>query len=164
MSDHVSRMLSEARNRLHDADILATSLRAASDSAALLRILALEVLLKAAVHSANSTYKRNHNYAALWEALAPEVTAAVLRASDQADPGRLSVEAIPSLLKNWEFVFKKARYYYEFYENYSLAEQAELGELWLSLGAPEGEAEVRYLPSELRALTAGLLAHLDNVA
>jgi hypothetical protein len=48
MDDHVARMVEEAKDRLHDAEVLAQTLRTPSDSAYLLRILAVEVLLKAA--------------------------------------------------------------------------------------------------------------------
>lgn len=45
MSDRIRRMYSEAQDRLHDADLLATSLDTRSDSQAIIRILAFEVLL-----------------------------------------------------------------------------------------------------------------------
>jgi len=77
MNDHVARMLSAAQDRLNDADILAESGRAASDSASLLRILALEVLLKAAQAAVLGKYKRSHNYSVLWESLPPATKAAV---------------------------------------------------------------------------------------
>lgn len=50
-------------------------------------------------------------------------------------------------------VFKRARYYYEFYEGYALEELRELGEYWERLGAPESEVEVRYFPAERRAVS-----------
>ena len=49
MPDHIVRMYQEAQDRLHDADILAQSLCARSDSQAIIRILAFEVLLKCAL-------------------------------------------------------------------------------------------------------------------
>lgn len=56
--DHVRvrliRMLAEAKARRHDADILGQLLSTRSDSQAFLRVLAFEVLLKAAVISAGA--------------------------------------------------------------------------------------------------------------
>ena len=79
MDDHTARMLSEAQDRLHDADILSHSLAAVSDSASLLRILALEVLLKAWLYSQRISFKRNHNYKALWGAFSQTSQAAIIK-------------------------------------------------------------------------------------
>ena len=49
MTDHAKRMFSEALDRINDADILAGSLETQSDSQAIIRILAFEVLLKCAL-------------------------------------------------------------------------------------------------------------------
>jgi HEPN domain-containing protein len=164
MNDHTARMLAEAEARLHDADVLSRSLVAESDSACLLRILALEVLLKAALHAKIGKFKRSHDYRSLWGAFDAKSQAAILKEAEALDPGRISADALPALLTNWEFVFRKARYYYEFYENYTLQEQRDLGELWIALGAPESEAEVRYCSEELRALIHGLIVHIRNAA
>ena len=64
----------------------------------------------------------------------------------------------------YRFVFERARYHYELYENYSLKEQTELGELWIALGAPSNEAVVQYFPFELTCLIAGLTAYNTNAA
>ena len=157
-------MLAEAEGRLCDAEILSRSLAATSDSAELLRILALEVLLKTWLCAKSVKLRRNHNYRGLWDAFEQDAQDSVLLGAAVVDPGRLSAATVPILLSNWETVFKKARYYYEFYEDYSLHEQHELGQFWISIGAPESEAEVRYFPEELRALTHGLIAHIRSTA
>jgi HEPN domain-containing protein len=162
MNDHVARMLSDAQDRLNDADILAESGRAALDSAALLRILALEVLLKAAQLAALGKYKRSHEYSVLWDALPPATKAIVLSVAKQRFPGYADFSNLDALLKDWEYVFTKGRYYFELYEGYTLQQQRELGELWVSLGAPEEEAEVRFHPFELQALAEGLVAYVKN--
>lgn len=51
----------------------------------------------------------------------------------------------------------------ELYDGYTLAEQRELGELWVSLGAPTEEAMVQYHPLELECLTEGLLDYVERV-
>lgn len=162
MNDHVARMLSDAKDRLNDADILAQSLHTASDSTSLLRILALEVLLKAAQLAAMGRYKRSHNYSALWQALPPTAKASVLDVANQRYPDHADLSNLDVLLQDWEYAFTKGRYYFELYENYTLEQQRQLGELWVSLGAPEHEAEVRFHPFELQALTEGLVAYIEN--
>ena len=71
---------------------------------------------------------------------------------------------MPKLLTWYQFVFERARYHYELFAGYSLAEQHELGELWISLGAPSEEALVQYFPLELTCLIHGLKEHLDGTA
>ena len=164
MNDHVARMLSAAQDRLNDADILGQSGRAASDSSSLLRILALEILLKAAQSAVLGKYKRSHNYAVLWEALPPMTKAAVLALAKQRFPGHADFTDLNALFEDWEYAFTKGRYYFELYESYSLQEQRELGEFWISLGAPEHEAEVRYHPLELQAIAEALVACIRDAA
>ncbi|MGH8501761.1 MAG: hypothetical protein ACREVE_04690 [Gammaproteobacteria bacterium] len=166
MNDHVARMLRDAQDRLNDADILSQSGRAASDSASLLRIHALEVLLKAAQVAVlgKCKYKRSHNYSVLWEALPPATRAAVLSVATQRFPGHTDLSDLNALLKDWEFAFTKGRYYFELYETYTLEQQRELGELWVSRGAPEHEAAVRYHPLELQAISEALVAYISHAA
>lgn len=61
-------------------------------------------------------------------------------------------ENLQELLKNYQFIFEKVRYFYEFYEGYTLDEQHELGQFWKDIGAPLDEADVRYYPDELECL------------
>lgn len=162
MNDHVARMLADARRRLHDADLLSQTFRSASDSPALLQVLALEILLKTAQLVALGKYKRSHGYWALWTSLPPSVQSSVLAVAGQRYPGHADLSRLQALLEDWEFAFTRGRYYFERYEGYTLSEQREVGEYWVTLGAPESEAEVRYHPMELSALAHGLIAYIEN--
>ena len=92
-----------------------------------------------------------------------EVAGEILSAAEKRMPGVADLSEIEWLLKNYEFVFKRARYSYEFYEGYTRDEVQELGELWCSLGAPDHEAIVQYKPNELLCLTEALLDYIRRV-
>lgn len=160
MNDHALRMLRDAEDRLNDASVLAANLDTRSDAASLLRILAFEVLLKCAIVVNGGTPPRSHNYWNLWQSLPKLVQNSVLAVAVDRMPGYADLSNLQWLLGNYRFVFEKARYFYEFYEDYTLQDQSELGNFWISLGAPETEAEVQYKPNELTCLTDGLLAHI----
>ena len=162
MSDHIRRMFNEAQERLHDADILAQSLATQSDSQAIIRILAFEVLLKCALLVCGQKAKPNHNYQKLWLGLPGYVQKEVLAVAGQHMPGHADLSHLEELLGWYQFIFEKARYHYELYEGYTLAEQRELGEYWASIGAPTEEAVVQYHPSELQCLIAGLSAFVEK--
>jgi hypothetical protein len=162
MSDHVLRMLAEAESRIHDAEVLGTSLRSESDSQALLNILALEILLKAAQLKHSGTISRSHKYIELWSSLPDHVRAETLRIARDRYPGHADLSNVEKLLCVYEFIFTKARYGYELYEQYTLAEQSALGEEWVSRGAPTEEADIQYFPMELLALLEGLRTVLKN--
>jgi hypothetical protein len=161
MSDQVRRMYNEAHARLHDAEILSRSLRARSDSSAIIRILAFEILLKAALVVARQKPKAHHNYRKLWLGLPGKARKGILAVAKARMPGHADLSNVEDLLRWYQFIFEKARYHYELYEGYSLKEQAELGDLWLSLGAPTHEAVVQYHPDELVCLIAGLNAYVE---
>lgn len=155
-------MFNEAQERLHDADILAQSLDARSDSQAIIRILAFEVLLKCALLVCGQKAKANHNYQKLWLGLPGYVQDEVLVVAAQRMPGHVDLSRLEELLGWYQFIFEKARYHYELYEDYTLDEQSELGEFWVSIGAPTKEAVVQYHPSELQCLIAGLSAFVEK--
>jgi len=69
---------------------------------------------------------------------------------------------LENLLNNYQFIFEKARYYYEFYEGYTLDEQHEYGKLWAEIGAPLEEADVRYYPDELECLIYGVSKYIKE--
>src|SRR5882672_4273985 len=128
MNDQVARMLADAQARLNDAGVLASSLRATSDSVSLLRILALEVLLKAAQLATLGKYHPTHNYTALWAALPETVRASILTTAEHRFPGHADLSDLEVLFGDWKFAFTKGRYYFELYENSTLKEQEEVGE------------------------------------
>jgi hypothetical protein len=116
MNDHIARMLADAQARLHDATLLERSATRASDAPSLLRVLGLEVLLKAAQASETGRYTRTHDYACLWRSLSTATQTSVLRHANETDPTCLRFEDMDPLLRDWEFVFTRARYYFELYE------------------------------------------------
>jgi HEPN domain-containing protein len=163
MNDHVARMLLEAKGRLHDASLLARTVTH-GNSDALLRVLALEILLKASHVVEAQRYPRIHDYSCLWRRLSDNARSAILAGAEQRDPGCLVGKDLDQILRDWEFVFTRSRYYFERYEGYTLQEQHELGKLWIELGAPITEAEVKYHLSELEALCSGLIAYIEHAA
>lgn len=162
MDDRVARMFYEAQDRLHDADILAGSLDTRSDSQAILRILGFEVLLKCALLLSGQEPKNSHNYKKLWLGLPGHVRKKVLEVASARMPSHADLSDLEKKLELWQFVFERARYHYELYENYSLKEHAELGALWEAHGAPSHEAVVQYFPSELQCLVEGLIAYVEG--
>lgn len=85
-----------------------------------------------------------------------------MRVSSECMPGHADLTQLEKLLGWYQFVFEKARYHYEFYENYTLEEQQSLGEYWIELGAPTDEAVVQYYPSELSCLIEGLSSFIET--
>ncbi|WP_394672579.1 hypothetical protein [Limnobacter sp.] len=164
MNDQVNRMFHEAQDRLHDADVLARSLDTRSDSQAILRILGFEILLKCALLLSGQEPKNSHNYKKLWLGLPGHVRKKVLEVASARMPGHADLSNLEEKLEWWQFVFERARYHYELYENYTLKEQTELGALWVALGAPSNEAVVQCFPSELQFLVEGLTAHVEGAA
>ena len=162
MNDHALRMLRDAEDRLNDASILATSLDTRSDAASLLRVLAFEVLLKCAVIVNGGSPPKSHNYWAIWQSLPKPAKDSILAVAEDCMPGHTDFSNLQWLLTNYRFVFERARYFYEFYEGYTLQEQNELGNFWISLGSPEAEADVQYRPNELTCLTDSLLSHVKT--
>lgn len=162
MSDDAKRMFREALDRLKDAEVLACSTQTPSDSSALLRVLAFEILLKCAIRLSGQTTKQHHNYVKLWSALPGYVSKEILRVAKDRSPGHTDFSDLPKLLAWYQFVFEKARYHYELYEGYTLEEQRELGQFWEELGAPTHEAVVQYYPEELFCLIEGLKVYIEG--
>jgi len=164
MNDRVARMFHEAQDRLHDADILAASLDRRSDSQEIVRILGFEILLKCALLHSGQEPKNSHNYKKIWFGLPGYVQKKVLEIAEATMPGHADLTKLEEKLGWWQFVFERARYHYELYENYTLKEQTELGELWVAIGAPSHEAVVQYFPIELKCLIAGLNNYIKSAA
>lgn len=160
--DQEQRMFCEALDRLRDAETLACSARTTSDSGALLRILAFEIMLKCTIRLSGQVPKRHHHYERLWTTLPELVQTEILDFAKGRSPGHTDFSDLPKLLRWYQFIFEKARYHYELYEGYTLDEQRRLGELWEELGAPIHEAVVQYYPEELYCLIEGLREHLQK--
>lgn len=164
MDDRVVRMFHEAQDRLHDADVLARSLDTRSDSQAIIRILGFEILLKCVLVLCGQEPKASHNYRKLWLGLPGHVRKKVMAVASERMPGYADLTNLEQKLDWWQFVFERARYHYELYEDYTYKEQSELGELWVSLGTPNHEAVVQYFQCERQCLVAGLTSYVEGAA
>jgi hypothetical protein len=155
-------MVREAKDRLHDSEILATSLSKRSDSTEFLNVLAFEVLLKAAVLASTGSRPGSHNYRDLWSKLPGPVRDQIMSVAEAGMPGHTDFSNLDKLLGRYRFVFEQARYHYEMYDYVTLEEQRELSELWVKRGAPVEEARVQYHPNELFCLMEGLIAYIES--
>lgn len=162
--DHIKRMYVEAHDRIHDAEILSRNATTKSDSASQLKILGFEILLKCAIFTCNLIPKNSHNYKKLWQALPGYAKKDILYSAKLRMGGHTDFSDLDNLLLNYQFVFEKARYFYELYEGYTLEEQREIGKFWEEIGAPINKADVQYYPLELDSLIHGLSEYIkDNV-
>ena len=109
MHDHVQRMVREAEDYLHDASILEKSFAAHSSAASMLKVLALEILLKAAGLAYIGKYSRTHKYVALWEDLPEQVQDDALEIGAMRFAGHTDLSDVRALLQNYEFVFTKVQ-------------------------------------------------------
>lgn len=155
-------MRDEALRRIHDADLLATSLHAQSDSSALLTILGFEVLLKAAVLLSGGAPSRSHSYERIWAQLPKADSDEIMEVAKSRMTGHADLSDLPRLLRAYRYVFEQGRYFFELYEGWSLEQQREYGELWESIGAPIEEADVQYYPMELLCLIHGLKTYIQR--
>ncbi|MBA3071353.1 MAG: hypothetical protein FP829_04200 [Nitrospirae bacterium] len=153
----------EARQRLHDAKRLDKEggLVDLSDSAYLLRLLSLELLLKC-IYEAVLEKKpgRHHAYEELFRDLPVEFQNKLLALTgERIGPSGLSQDPT-SILQEWGKNFINLRYPYEKYEGLSEEEYLSIGKQWIAKGAQEEEATFRYFPNELN----GFLHALDYIA
>ena len=149
-------------DRVHDADILSQSMRDRSNASALIRILAFEVLLKAAVLLHGQEPKASHAYAKLWKALPGKIQKQLLTVAEDRMSGHTDFSGLPALLTSFQVTFEKARYGYEPLKGYSLSEQRELENIWLESGAEPSEAFFSHRPSELQCLVEALSEHIAH--
>jgi hypothetical protein len=157
-----NRMLASALARIHDAKVLGETGRAEADSSALLTILGFEILLKCSLRLSGAPVMKSHNYFKLWKALPDAAVVEILDVAKNRMPGYADLSDIEKLLNGYQYIFEKARYPYEPFEGYTIDEERELGEYWISLGAPIDEALVQYHPMELACLIAGLQAYVER--
>ena len=162
--DHIKRMYREAHGYIDDSGILSRNLDTKSDSAALLKILGFEILLKCSLLVSNRKPKKTHNYYELWLYLPCNAQKKIIQSAESRMPDIKNFSNIEDLLNNYQFVFEKARYYYEFYEGKTLEEQHENGKSWARKGSPLEEAAVRYYPDELECLIHGLSEYIKEKA
>ena len=160
--DHVKRMYIEANKLIYDAGILSRNIDQKSDAASFIKILGFEILLKCALVFNNQKPKRNHKYYDLWLGLPGKVQNEILQYANSRMPDINDFSNLKELLNNFQFIFQKVRYFYEFYEGYTLDEQHELGQFWKDIGAPLDEAEVKYYPDELECLVFGISEYIKE--
>ncbi len=158
------RMHDEANRRLYDADILSGSLANKSDSGEIIRVLAFEVLLKCVAYISTAVSPKSHRYFEIWRSLPGAARERILilareRIGPYADYGDINRQE--ALLKDFQFVFEQARYYYELYESATIREQTREGEYWIARGGNLDEAKVRYHPHEMTGLLHGLNGSID---
>lgn len=164
-------MLREASQRLEDADLLSNaSTTYKSDSAYLLRLLGLELLLKC-IHELTlgeppkrTGLGKGHSYAAIFMALPDEAQSRILQiAGERIGPSELSNNAV-RVLEEWGKNFSALRYPYEKYELLSEQQYREQGERWMRAGAPLDEAVFRYYPEELFGFIHALRTFVADAA
>lgn len=158
--DHAMRMLSAAEERLNDAAILEESARTRSDSASLLSVLALEILLKCARFMDSGAHPKSHDYVAAWKKLHVQTREEVLLKAKLRMPGHADLSDVEELLRIFRRAFEKARYQYEAYEGQSAAEVEARGDAWVANGSRLADADFVYRPNELCALTFGFRHHI----
>jgi len=150
-----SLMLRESTKRFASAELL----RAAgdeSDSAYLLQLVGFELLLKVVVERATGEQAHGHHYLPFFNQLPQETQATVLRlAGEWAGPSALT-DSHESVLADLGNNFVKLRYPYEKYSSLTKEQYQQVGEEWIARGSSNVEADFRYHPEELRALTLAL--------
>ena len=144
-------ILKEAEKRLRDAEVLeAAGGPGRGDSDYLLRLLALELLLK--FHYEADTGKqppKNHKYGALFERLSPGHQSLLLEeAGNRIGPSDLSTRPM-NVLEEWSLNFVLLRYPYEKYKGMTEQEFRGHSDHWLKEGTALEDADFRYYPEEL---------------
>lgn len=155
----VAKMVSDAEERLCDARILSTSLSVKSNSAYLLKILAFEVLLKAAHVVSNGNYPENHDYINIWQGIDAAGRSKILEVARQTDH-HAKLNDISQLMSNFKRLFQDARYWWSCNKKmkvnkiYSIVKKEEPGFY--------KDTIIVYCSIELHCLTSGLLVHLKD--
>ena len=162
----IERMLSLAEEYIADAEILARAADKASHADYLLKLTAFEILLKALRIAEGLAPSRSHSYGELFCGLPDPVQQEILTlASDRIGPSAEYSDRA-KLLGTYHRNFIALRYAYEPYEGMTAAQVHELGDQWLSRGAPVDEATFAFYPEELfgliEALRVLLKRHLSN--
>ena len=157
----------EALQRLEDAEVLDRAYRVdtRSDSAHLLQLLGLELLLKL-VYEITLQRKSTHHHAyeQIFEALPDHLQNKILKlVGERVGPSALSTN-VAAVLKEWGKNFIALRYPYERYESFTEEQYAALGEQWIAKGAPIDEATFRYYPEELFGMLHALRLIAEEIA
>lgn len=150
-------MRQQAEGLLEDAEMLGRPLGSRSDGGYLLRLLALEILLKAVYRGASGTVKKGHRYRDLVGGLPPATRARLLEEAAQRLAGEVTWESVGEVLETLSHNFVHLRYAYEEYEEMSDEELSQMEKKWLEEGATLEDATFVYYPEELMGLTHAAL-------
>lgn len=151
-------MAAEAKRRIASANLLSASAGDHGDSAHLLELLALELLLKASIRIHTGAAERGHKYRVLFGMLPKPTQASLLAAASVRVGPDTQYTEIDKILDEWGTNFVSLRYPFERYEGMDHATYAARGRDWIESGALESAADFRYYPEEL----AGLLLALED--
>jgi hypothetical protein len=170
-------MYREACSRIDDADFLGRHLPPSKyNSDHLLRVLGLEVLLKATLKLADVDYRARgtggHDYEALFNRLPQDARGEVLKVAvdrmrgwtKETYPDLVDIstdDGLNKVLRQSEQHFMRARYQYEFFEGFTQDEQRVVEQRWLERGGPSDEADCVSYPEEVGAIIAGLRAYIE---
>ncbi len=156
----IKLMFAEAGRRHCAATLLANVPADTSDSAYLLELLALELLLKAAVRLHTRQAATGHDYGALFGHLPSSIQTELLAKAG----GRMSTGAtyqnVSELFAAWSKNFIALRYPYEKYQGLTEDQYRARGDAWLAAGADPAAADFTYHPEELNGLVWALGEHV----
>ncbi|GBG15805.1 uncharacterized protein NMK_3417 [Novimethylophilus kurashikiensis] len=159
-------MYQEALQRLKDAETLSQviPLGERTDSAYILQLLGLELLLKIVFETALSKPGVGHKYEKLFGELPQSLQTRLLAsANKRVQHSELAINH-ERVLEEWGKNFVDLRYPWERYATLSEEQYSSLGEEWVSKGAPLEEATFRYHPEELFSFIEALRIVAAEVA
>lgn len=173
---NVGRMYREACSRIDDGQFLEQHLPSSkSNSGYFLRVLGLEVLLKAALKLAGVDYPARgaggHDYEALFHRLPSDARREILTVAidrmrglpeDYPKVDISNGRGLNKVLRQSTEFFTRARYQYEFLEDHTVEEQRAIEERWMERGGPSEEADSVSHPEEVGAISAGLRAYIES--
>lgn len=151
-------MQREAAQRLDDARQLSKSdaSNPFSNSAHLLCLLALELLLKLVYEAVLGRPRHGHDYNQIFSELPQETQARLLTlAEERIGQSALSINP-DGVLNEWARNFIDLRYPYERYEGMTEAEYKRLADDWVQRGGPLDDAQFRFYPEELYGILHAL--------
>lgn len=149
--------------RLQDADLLSglSGVEETSNSDYLLRLLALELLLKCLCLVSGCEEKKvhGHNYGVLFKMLPEPTRDELLRLATErlGGPSGLTGD-LTQILADLSANFIDLRYPYEKYKDLDERRYIELGDEWIAAGAPLETATFRFHSEELLGLNYALAA------
>lgn len=149
-------MYREASDRMADSSILAQAVNTRGDSAYLLNLLALEILLKCVLLIENEKLVHGHNYLGLFEMLPKKHRERIVSVAAERLGPTVDYSDLNSKLKTFSSNFIKLRYPYESYKELTEEEYFQLGDQWMERGAIVEESEFKYYPEELYGLQFAL--------